>query len=122
MLSEELLKSTAQLKNHSVYCDHNKIVSETDNRERLINILDYLQLKIEREINLIDVAELKRNELEKIKSWNQKFQEIVNHVRNEDLKILELLNQDKNEISRKIAEIFKSREKFRGYNLDNVKV
>ena len=56
-----------------------------------------------------------------LKSWKTKFDEVVNRINEIDQEILAILDATKNQTTQEIATVHSNREKFKGYNLSNLK-
>ena len=98
-----------------------EVANESENRQRIINILSGVQEKIERLLATISFRDGDKEKIDQLKLWQLNFNKMVEAVNEVDQNILEILERDKNETSRQIAAIFKSKESFRGYNLLSVK-
>jgi Tfp pilus assembly protein PilW len=93
----------------------------TNNRERLLNIVAKEQEDIEKVINSIIDEELTPENINIIKSWAFDTQNWINAIADKDDQIIEMLNESKDETTREIAGLFKSKQAFRGYNLNDVR-
>lgn len=98
-----------------------KIFSKIDNRERLFSILESLQNKIENKINNLTDDEIKNTDIHRIKRWMEFQEDIIRKILSIDEKIVQLLEQEKDESKMQLAHIFKNRLLFKGYNLSNTK-
>ncbi|MBC7429707.1 MAG: hypothetical protein H7336_13910 [Bacteriovorax sp.] len=92
------------------------VISETDNRERLVNIIGVIQQKIENQINQLNAAELKEADILILKAWFQDLSTWSDKMIELDKETVELLSQQKEETTKEIAHIFKNKEMFKGYN------
>lgn len=79
----------------------------TDNRERLLAIID----QISRQIDWNSVDEDQKNDL------NRK----IEYIKNLDVKLLTKLQEYQEEVRREIEQTFKQKENIKGYNLSDVK-
>ncbi|MFG1500494.1 hypothetical protein ABMA70_09845 [Halobacteriovorax sp. XZX-3] len=92
----------------------------SENRERLINIIRLLQDDIEAEIQNNKVI-YPQEDIEIFKSWIQDVTELVHENQKLDDECLNLLSQAKESTTKEISTVFKKRQQFQGYNLNNVK-
>lgn len=85
--------------------------SLTENRDRLIKLIN----------GLLETL----NCFDQLKEQESSYIAIQNAIRNSiryDEKIIALLESNKSKLKNQIAQLFKSKEKFKGYNLKNVRV
>lgn len=90
--------------------DFKSLQSLTENRDRLIKLIN----------GLLETL----NCFDQLPEHEQSYRAIQNAVKNSisyDEKIIELLENNKSRLKAQIAQLFKSKEKFRGYNLKNVR-
>ena len=91
----------------SDYRDTNKLEDFTQNRERLLSVID----QISQQVEWATVAEDERNE------FNRK----IEYIKNLDVKLLTKLQEHKEEVRKEIEQTFKQKENIKGYNLSDVK-
>ncbi|MCR9206231.1 MAG: hypothetical protein NXH75_16735 [Halobacteriovoraceae bacterium] len=101
--------------------DWKAVEENTNNRERLLSIIAQEQEAIEAIINSIFSEELTPENINIIKSWAFDTQDWINKTAMADEEILTTLNDSKDEITKEIASIFRSKTAFRGYNLNDVR-
>jgi hypothetical protein len=90
--------------------DFVSLQSLTENRDRLIKLIN----------GLLETL----NCFDQLPEHEQSYRAIQNAVKNSiayDEKIIELLENNKSRLKAQIAQLFKSKEKFKGYNLKNVR-
>jgi hypothetical protein len=90
--------------------DFESLQSLTENRDRLIKLIN----------GLLETL----NCFDQLPEHEQSYRAIQNAVKNSiayDEKIIELLESNKSRLKAQIAQLFKSKEKFKGYNLKNVR-
>ena len=92
------------------------VVSETDNRERLVNILGKLQQSIEDQINQLNAAALQDSDIQILKAWFHDLSVFSEKMIALDRETVEILSQQKENTTKEIAHIFKNKEMFKGYN------
>ncbi len=91
----------------SDYRESAKLEEFTQNRERLLSVIDQISQQIEWEtISIDDRSELNRK---------------IEYIKNLDLKLLSQLNEHKEEVKKEIEQTFKQKENIKGYNLSDVK-
>ena len=98
-----------------------KIFNKIDNRDRLFSILESLQNKIENKINNLTDDQIKNIDIHRVKRWMEFQEDIVRKILSIDEKIVQILEQEKDESKMQLAHIFKNRLLFKGYNLSNTK-
>ncbi len=92
-----------------------------ENRDRLIKILESTQGKIEQKTHLLENHELNEESIGILKSWLNDLNLWVEKNLSIDAEIVALLEQEKDETTKQISTVFKSRQQHKGYNLNNVK-
>jgi hypothetical protein len=92
------------------------VVSETENRERLVNVISKIQATVEDQINQLNVASMDNADIMILKSWFQDLSIWSEKMIACDKQTVELLAQQKEETTKEIASLFKSKELFKGYN------
>lgn len=115
------IKCTNAIKASVQNQDWNGVEQNTNNRERLLGIIAQEQTSIEAIINSIFTEELTPENINIIKSWALDTQEWINKTALADDQIVEALNDSKDEVTKEIASIFRSKTAFRGYNLNDVR-
>ncbi len=120
-LLDKVHDTSYKLYHASANSNLNLVKFESDNRERLINILRNIQFKVEDEINNLAMSDITSELLEMLDCWKWDINISINNIDILDQKTMESLQEQKDETSCKIASIYKSREKFKGYNLKNLK-
>jgi len=101
--------------------DWQSLESSTENRERLLSQIASEQERIEAIINSIFSEELTPENINIIKSWALDTQNWITKTAEADDLIVERLNQSKDQATKEIATLFKSKTAFRGYNLNDVR-
>lgn len=93
----------------------------SENRERVIAVLTAKQQEIESFTHLIEVRHLTPQLMAIIKSWGQDLDHWVMRIQELDNQIVNQLEREKAETSKQIGTLFKTKEQFKGYNLNNTK-
>jgi hypothetical protein len=120
-LLELALQSTIRIKACAQIQDLDNVANETDNRERIINIVAQIQHKIEKQIDLLVATDLSEDSLPILKSWFQDLAHWSDKMTNIDTETVEILANQKDETTKEIVTIFKNKELFKGYNLSSKK-
>lgn len=120
---EELYNVTTRIHAYARSSNVGPLVNEVENRERLMNILEHLQNKV---TGLFDnfrvLNEEERQRLVKMaKSWQMKVDAKIHAIDQLNASILEELDQQKLQTLKEVFFLHQSKEKFKGYNLNNVK-
>ena len=110
------LKSSELIKNHASREELDAVVNETENRERIINIVTALQRKIENNVNELDASAITADDINLLKSWFNDLNIWSEKMLALDRETVELLGQQKDSTTREIAMIFKNKEVFKSYN------
>lgn len=92
------------------------VVSETENRERLMNIVGKIQGTIENQINQLNAAALQPDDIMLLKSWFHDLSVWSEKMIEVDKETVEILSQQKDNTTKEIAHLFKNKELFKGYN------
>jgi hypothetical protein len=109
LFDEYILKAitTTETMIASDFSNNEQLTSFTDNRERLLSIID----QISRQIDWNTVPDEQKNDL------NRK----IEYIKNLDVKLLTSLQEYQEEVRREIEQTFKQKENIKGYNLSDVK-
>ena len=91
-----------------------------ENRERVIQILNTQQASIETKIDNLNASDIDTDFIEIIKQWSTDVQRILISIENVDIKLLEVLKDQKFATTEQIASLYKSKSALKGYNLNNV--
>lgn len=89
------------------YSDTAKLEDFTQNRERLLSVLD----QISQQIEWTTISIESRNELSRK----------IDYIKSLDVKLLTKLQEHKEEVKKEIEQTFKQKENIKGYNLSDVK-
>lgn len=104
------LNNTQRILEHSECNEIQQVIYELDQRERLIEIIQKLQ----------DELEELPDEL-KSKYWTDEIIDAISLIKKYDDQIILNLQNAKKNTNTEIANIFKNKESFKGYNLHNLK-
>lgn len=92
-----------------------------DNRDRLINIISKFQANIEDDIRKLDIKQITKEHIDIFKTWSAEVNQIIYHTDRLDRETTQMLIDQKDQTTAEIANVFKNRQSFRGYDLGNVK-
>jgi hypothetical protein len=92
------------------------VITETENRERLINVISELQHHIEQKISALNPVELQGDSIMILKSWFADLSIWSDKLIEMDKATVEYLNQQKEDTTKEIANIFKNKESHKGYS------
>lgn len=115
-LLDHALSSSQKIQSFAKLEDLDGVVNETENRERLVNVIGQVQQVIENQINQLNAAELKSDDIMILKSWFQDLSIWSDKMIAHDKETVEFLGQQKENTTKEIAHIFKNKEMFKGYN------
>ncbi len=110
LLSSKKISSFAQLENLD------SVLAETDNRDRLISAIGTIQASIEKQINQLNASTLQAEDINILKSWFYDLTVWSDKMIEADKETVEILSQQKDDTTKEIAHLFKSKELFKGYN------
>jgi hypothetical protein len=110
------ITSSEKIKIYAANEDLERVVSETENRERLINVVTKLQRAIEEQINILNPEDVNQDDILLLKAWFQDLNLCSERMIAIDKETVELLSQQKSSTTKEIALIFKNKEMFKGYN------
>jgi hypothetical protein len=113
---ELALHSSAKIKFFAAVEDIDQVSEETENRERIVNIIGQLQSQIENKISCLGPHDLQGDTIAILKSWFNDLSIWSEKMIAFDQETVELLNQQKENSTKEIATIFKNKEMFKGYN------
>ena len=97
------------------------VVSETENRERIVNIVAQIQRKVEEKINLLEQSDISKEGVNILKAWFHDLSILTERMLVCDRETVEFLSQQKEETTKEIAMIFKNKQIFKGYNHETKK-
>ncbi len=116
-LLEIALHSSIRIKNYAQAENLDSVANETDNRERIINVVSQIQHKIEKQIDLLTAPDLSPDSLPILKAWFQDLAHWTDKMSTIDYETVEILALQKEETTKELGTIFKNKELFKGYNL-----
>lgn len=120
-LLDSSLKMTHEMYIATTRGDINLVNFEADNRERVINILEKFQSEIENMVATLKPEEITQEIISILRAWQSDLSSWAQEVEAIDVKSFEILEAQKLETTKEIGTIFKSRQQFKGYNLNNTK-
>lgn len=122
-LLAEAVSITEQISQVSLMqdCDIDLVTKMTESRERNVSALTSIQGSIERFFENKDVRELDHAMIEKLRAWDKNMRKKIEMINRIDQVIVQALEEHKKMTTESISDTFQSKEKFRGYNLNNVK-
>ena len=115
-LLEVALHTSAKIKFFANLGDIDQVISETENRERLVNIIGQIQSVIENKIQALGPQDMQEDSLDILKTWFNDLSNWSEKMIEIDRETVELLDQQKENTTKEIATIFKNKEMFKGYN------
>lgn len=110
------LASSKKITAHAQLENLDAVVSETENRERLVNAIGTIQGSIEKQINQLNAALLQPEDINILKSWFYDLSLWSDKMIEADKETVEILSQQKEDTTKEIAHLFKNKELFKGYN------
>lgn len=113
--------SSEKIRNFAKNENIDGVVSETENRERIVNIVALIQRKVEEQINILNPSDINQDGLLILKAWFQDLSILTERMLVCDRETVEFLGQQKDDTTKEIALIFKNKEIFKGYNHESKK-
>ena len=113
--------SSRQIRDFAKNENLNAVASETENRERIINIVTQIQHKLEERINHLHPSEVSSDGLLILKAWFGDLNILSERMIQYDKETVEFLGQQKDDTTKEIALIFKNKEIFKSYNHEGKK-
>lgn len=110
------LHSSQQIASFAKLENLDAVVNETDNRERLVNVIGKLQAGIEDQINQLNAAALTSEDISILKSWFHDLSQWSEKMIALDRETVEYLSEQKENTTQEIAHLFKNKEIIKGYN------
>ena len=101
--------------------DIDMVQHESDNRNRIINVISTFQSKIENLIKELPNIDLTSDNIGIINTWNKDINSWIKLTGEFDEKTTKLLNNLKDQTTQEIGTIYKTKENVKGYNLNSVK-
>lgn len=119
------LLDSCELTSHQIFdaaCrnDIDLVHFEMANRERVLKLIELFQSNVEENLDELPANTdlVTTNDL--IKAWANDLNLWVNRIDFLDIKTAEILEGQKEEVTKEISSVFKSSENLKGYNLNNV--
>ena len=113
--------SSEKIRNFAKNENLEAVVNETENRERIVNIVSQIQHNIERQINLLNPSEIPTDGMQILKAWFHDLSILSERMLVLDKETVEYLSQQKNETAKEISLIFKNKEILKSYNHEGSK-
>lgn len=110
------LATSSKIKFFASNSEVEQVINETENRERLVNVIAQLQGSIENKISALGPQDLQEDTLSILKSWFIDLANWSEKMIELDRETVEFLNQQKDDTTKEIATIFRNKEMFKGYN------
>lgn len=100
--------------------DVSMVEKEVENRDRLMNAVNQIQILIEREVHKLTPQDVTKVDVDILKTWFYDLAKYSESILELDQQAIALLSDQKDNTSREIAHLFKSKENFKGYG-QNIK-
>lgn len=96
------------------------VEKEVENRDRLMNAVNQIQILIEREVHKLTPQDVTKVDVDILKTWFYDLAKYSESILELDQQAIALLSDQKDNTSREIAHLFKNKENFKGYG-QNIK-
>ena len=118
----DLIETQSQhILQYAINKNADELESSSQNRFRLINIIDHLNSKIDNSLKSINNLESCTNLLEILKTWSIELDIWTQKINKIDVSIMEEVNIFKTETCKEIGTTYKSKNQLQGYDLSSVK-
>ncbi len=117
----EAINSSKKILEYSTGDDVNRVGAEVKNRDRLINIIKYVQTKIETALQVLNKDEFSEEVSVIISNWQESFAKSIATIADYDYQILSNLEKKSGELKSEISLINQSKKDHKGYDLRSVK-
>jgi len=107
--------SSQKIRNFAAHNNLDGVVEETENRERIVNIVTSIQGAIENQINCFNPSDINQDGILILKAWFSDLSIWSDRMLILDRETVDLLGQQKEEATKEIALLFKNKEIFKGY-------
>lgn len=118
-LMDNIYDSSLKINTAAKNDDLNLVINESENRERLIRVFEYIQNKIE--VIITNEKCLGEIEKEMLMTWSNEVALWYAKTTQFDQDTGVVLNSKKDGLTREIATIFRKKEQHKGYDLSSVK-
>ena len=118
---DHIMVSSRRLKRAAMRGDMDAIEFESNNRERLINIIEQIQFTIEERLNTFSTQESIMELTPVLNAWANDLGLWYERVGALDEETTQGLEELKEETQREIAVVYKNKEGLKGYNLNSLK-
>jgi len=115
------VSSSEQIKNFAKNENLEAVINETENRERIVNIVGQIQRNIEDQINILNPEEIAADGITILKSWFNDLNILTEKMLSLDKETVEYLSQQKQGAAKEISLIFKNKEIIKSYNHEGSK-
>ncbi|MDD4975211.1 MAG: hypothetical protein PHY93_12710 [Bacteriovorax sp.] len=115
------VNSSEKIRNFARSTNLEGVVEETENRERIVNIVTQIQRRVEEQINLLNPSEISNDDILILKAWFQDLSVLSERMLTCDRETVELLGQQKEDTTKEISLIYKNKEIFKSYNHEGKK-
>jgi len=114
-------KLTYQMYQAASHGDVERVHYESDNRDRMLKVLETFQTSIEDAIKATKTDKITPDFVEIAKSWSNDVNLWVERTSRIDQETTNLLEAQRDRTTQEIATVYKTNQQFKGYNLNNVK-
>ncbi len=118
---DHIMVSSRRLQRATLRGDMDTIEFESNNRERLINIIEQIQFTIEERLNAFSTQESIMELTPVLNAWANDLGLWYEKVGALDDETTQGLEELKEETQREIAVVYKNKEGLKGYNLNSLK-
>ena len=68
-----------------------------------------------------NIQKMMETELDTVRDWSKNLSIFINKIKDFDGQLIAILENQKTEVSKELTQVFKYKEKFKGYNLNNLR-
>lgn len=118
---DEVIKSSRLILSYSDQGDVDRIEAETKNRNRVINIVEYIQNRIEKSVKIIPPTVYNQEISQSLNNWQTSMADKIQTIADIDTQLIKSIEANKSEIRDEITSLQPGKKSMRGYNAGNVK-
>lgn len=118
---DEAIKSSKLILNYSESDDVERLEAEAKNRQRVINIVEYIQNRIERSVKVIPPTVYNQEISQTLNKWQNDMAKKIQTIADIDRQLMTSITNAKEKISEELSSLQPGKKVMKGYNLNNVK-
>lgn len=118
---DEVIKSSRSILAYSEKGDVQRLEAESNNRQRVINIVEYVQTRIEKSVKVIPPSVFNEEISQTLNNWQKSLGEKIQEIADIDNQLMRSIEANKNQIKDEISSLQPGKKSMKGYHSGNVK-